>query len=596
MIALWISCLVIILAGFVYYPKYQQSQTEATLSWDVSGYYMYLPALFIYQDLKNCSFRDDIIEKYHPTHDFHQAFEHSSGNYVMKHSCGQALQYLPFFGIAHFWASNSTKYEADGFSFPYQFLISIGSLLVALLGLFFLRRLLLLYFEDWIVALTLLCIVLGTNYLDYSAINGAMTHNNLFTIYTLIIYTTFFFYKKPTYAKGMIIGGLIGLAALTRPIEIISCIIPIAWGVNLFSKAQIEKRFSFIMSILPKAFLAIISCLAIGFIQLLYWKYVTDEWIVYSYQSFGFSWLHPHIFNGLFSYKSGWLVYTPLMIFGLIGFIPLYKYHRSIWGASIVFIIIFIYIVFAWDIWWYGGSLGQRTMVQAYPVLAFPLASFILWIRASNIWYKVTVSTLLLIFIYSNLWFTHQAHRGGLLHAGQMTNAYFWKVLGKYEKQQNDLKLLDTNEEFTGERTSISKLLSSGFEEETFSANCKLPPIQGVSSLCLNETVQYSPTYYIPISSKGAGWVRASADFKCDKKEGNIWRMTHFIIRFYDQDEIIKERWIRVQRLLTEGQTSNIFIDAKYPEESFSKVGILFWNGDGDKEILIDNLILESYL
>ena len=33
-------------------------------------------------------------------------------------------------------------------------------------------------------------------------------------------------------------------------------------------------------------------------------------------------------------------------------------------------LLLFIYIAFAWDIWWYGGSLGQRSMVQAYAVLS----------------------------------------------------------------------------------------------------------------------------------------------------------------------------------------------------------------------------------
>lgn len=63
----WIVC-VILLAGvsFCYYPRWKGVYTEATISWDVSGYYMYLPAALIYQDLKKLAFFPDIQRKYNP--------------------------------------------------------------------------------------------------------------------------------------------------------------------------------------------------------------------------------------------------------------------------------------------------------------------------------------------------------------------------------------------------------------------------------------------------------------------------------------------------------------------------------------------------
>ncbi len=323
-------CLVVLyifisLANLVYYPKWQHKYTEATIGWDVSGYYMYLPAIFIYQDLKKCTFLEDILKKYRPTPDPQQVFWHSSGNRVMKYSIGQAIQFAPFFFIAHTYASYSPSYEADGFSLPYQFMISFGSLLVAFLGLYYLRKILLMYFSDGVVSLSLLALILGSNYLNYSAIDGAMTHNNLFTIYTLLIYQTIRLYEKPALKRFIFIGLLVGLAALTRPTEIISCMIPILWGVNLFSLESIKERFQFFQQNISHTLLAVLICLTVGFIQLLYWKYVAGEWIVYSYQDQGFSWLNPHLFDGFLSYKSGWLVYSPLMTFALLGFIFLYQ-------------------------------------------------------------------------------------------------------------------------------------------------------------------------------------------------------------------------------------------------------------------------------
>jgi hypothetical protein len=405
-----IICVVILSTHYLYYPKWKKSSTEATLSWDVSGYYMYLPAIFIYKDIKQCGFFHDVRQKYRFTPDFQQAYrDHKSGNYVMKYSIGQALHYSPFFLIAHIWASNSEHYEADGFSLPYQFMISLGSLLISFLGLFYVLKYLRYYFDDCIIGFVLVLLVLGSTYLNYSAIDGAMTHNTLFTIYAILIYSTIQFYKSPSYFISGLIGLLVGLAALTRPTELLSCLIPFIFGINIFNKAHVSDRISFLFIHRYKLFLALFVCLFIGSFQLIYWNYVTDQWFIYSYQEQGFSWRHPHLWDGFFSYKSGWLIYTPIMIFSIIGFWYLYKQNPQLLSVCLIFFILFVYIAFSWDIWWYGGSLGQRTMVQAYPILLFPLASFV---KVMTTFKKVNLYILMVLmlgFIYLNLWYTHQA-------------------------------------------------------------------------------------------------------------------------------------------------------------------------------------------
>src|SRR5688572_28370818 len=124
-LALIISFLFICCVSFFYYPKWQMAKSEATISWDVSGYYMYLPAFFIYKDVKEFKFKDEVRNKYEFTSDFQQAYIHEkSGNHVLKYSAGQALQFLPFFTAGHL-AAKILDYPADGFSLPYQFAISI---------------------------------------------------------------------------------------------------------------------------------------------------------------------------------------------------------------------------------------------------------------------------------------------------------------------------------------------------------------------------------------------------------------------------------------------------------------------------------------
>ena len=65
------------------------------LSWDVFGYYLYLPLIFIYNDLGLANVSDiyDIIEKYNNTATFYQAVQSPTGNWVMKYSMGLSILY-----------------------------------------------------------------------------------------------------------------------------------------------------------------------------------------------------------------------------------------------------------------------------------------------------------------------------------------------------------------------------------------------------------------------------------------------------------------------------------------------------------------------
>lgn len=578
--------------GIFYYPKWNKGWTEATLSWDVSGYYLYLPALFINKDIKSLERTRELIDRYGPTPDLQQAFLHSSGNYVMKYASGMAVQYLPAFGVAHLVASNS-KYPADGFSRPYQVAIGLWSLLVALTGIWFLRKILLRFFSDGVSAITLFAIVFATNYLDYSAINGAMSHNYLFTLYCLLIWLTIKFYDKPTWQKALGLGALVGLATLTRPTEVVSVLIPLLWGLGFPLGRSIKERFVFVKSHFTKYLVAGIAFAVVGCVQLIYWKTVAGEWFVYSYEDQGFSWLKPHLRQGFLSYNSGWLIYTPVMFFAMLGLGRLYAKQKEIFLACTLFVGLFIYIAFSWDEWWYGGSLGQRSMVQAYPVLAIALGAFLSWSLARK-WLNVVMVTIIGVFASYNLWLTHQAHKGGMYSAGQMTKAYFWKVFGKFKVNETDYKLLDTDEEFAGNRSDVRTLLMEDFESDSSYTACSMEPIDGRGSLCLNAERQLSPHFTAAISSSEAGWARAIATFRCQRREWNTWRMTELRIRFINQGEQVKEKRIRVFRLLQENETQEIWIDSKVPAGCDS-VRAYLWHANGTKPLLVDNLAVESF-
>jgi hypothetical protein len=573
-LALFISAFWILAVGFFYYPKWEQKGTEATISWDVSGYYHYLPAIFIYKSLRQQQYKDSLLDKYQPTPlgNHYESYRHSSGNMVMKYSIGQAVLFSPFFFIAHILAGPS-GYEPDGYSYPYNFAVGVGGLLIAITGLFFLRKILLRYFSAAVTGVVLLLYVFGTNYLEYAAITNAMTHNNLFTLYCVLLFVTIKFYEKPDIKKSAAIGILIGLATLTRPSEILGAIIPVAWGISSFN--DVKERMFFFKLHFGKLITAAVLAAGIISIQLIYWKYATGNWIVYSYQEETYHLFQPFIAECLWQFRKGWLIYTPLMIFSIIGFYFLYKHYRQLFWVSLLFAVPFTYLCFSWAIWWYGGSIGQRAMVQAYPILALPFAACIEKLFSKKI-LVIPIVLFMLLCSYYNIWLTHQAHKGGLLDAENMTKAYWKKILFKYKTPVESRKLLDTDEEFIGERVNTAIIEN---RKDTF---------------VLTKDKQFSDEIPIAVPNRFYKWVRASALISFPVKEWETWKMTQFIIKFKKAGLTVKERSIRIQRLINETAGAEVFIDIQVPKD-FDSAFILFWNCGSEKTITITGIKAEVF-
>lgn len=303
--------LILIYTNLFFYPTWQNGRSQATISWDVAGYYCYLPAVFINHDLFTLEkTRASTIEYGCQEGDFYSAQLQPNHKYIMKYSMGNAILYLPFFMVAHVVAT-CFHFNADGFSIPYQAGVSWGCLIYALLSLWLLFNILIQYFDLKSSLATLLLLVIGTNYLEYAAISNALAHNQLFFLYCLIIYCTIEFYKNPKSITAIAIGGIIGLAVLTRPTEIIIIIIPLLW--NVYSAETFKNRLNFISKNIKKYVLVsciLLMCLGL---QLIYWKMASNHWIQFTYNDEHFDWLHPHIINGLWSFRKGWFIYTPIM-------------------------------------------------------------------------------------------------------------------------------------------------------------------------------------------------------------------------------------------------------------------------------------------
>ncbi len=576
-------------ASFFYYPKWNKENTEATISWDVSGYYWYLPSVFIYKDLKHQVFKDSILRKYNPTSndEFQQGMQLPNGNYVMKYSSGMAVMYLPFFTAAHLVAG-ALGYPRNGFSPPYQFAIQLGGFLISVLGLFYLRKLLLFFYSDNVVAITLLLLVAGSNYLNYAAIDNGMSHCWLFTVYVFLLLNTHYFYQSFKLKYAVRIGLLIGLATLTRPTDIISCLIPILWGMNSIMPAAIGRQFGLFVKNYKALLCTAVCAAAVIAIQPLYWKYASGHWLVYSYSDQHLYFRSPSFMNYTFSYRSGWLTYSPMLALSFIGIIPFLK-NGTNKVAIVAFFLLNYYVVCSRSIWWYGG----RAMVQSYPILVFPLAELVRVSLNRKVlsWLLAPVA---LVFIYFNLWVVHFYHKFKQFDSEGLSKAYFWRVAGRSEPPSNAVLLKDNPDMYEAIPDNMQQVWQYDFSKDT--GNLYVPADTGAGKqLRLDKDHQRGGPYTFAFNGNGLRWLRVQGTFHCALKEWSTWQMAQFVVTLKNHDKQVKQNMERVFRVMDVGATQKIDLDVKLPDAAYDSVEVFFWNAESSVPIWISDLKAWSF-
>lgn len=327
---------------------------------DTDQYYSYLVATFIEGDL---SFSFDNAYWLH---------EGPKGILIQKMSCGVAIMELPFFLAAHFHCKLA-GIEATGYNAIYNYWIAFGVLLYVFSAFIILRKLLLRYYSDFSVMFTLIALFLATNLMHYSIKESGMAHAFLFFVVTVILHFSDKYNREGKTKDFYLAIIFCGLATVMRPTHALSILVPLFYGIR-----NIGDFYHRIKSLLDLRiiFIAVVLFLIPVAPQLAYWKYSSGKYLYFSYSDEGFFFADPKIFDVLFSFRKGWLIYAPVMTLSLIGFF-LKKVEVPTKAAFYLFFFPSLYIISCWWTWWYGGSYGMRTLIDFYPILAFGLAATI---------------------------------------------------------------------------------------------------------------------------------------------------------------------------------------------------------------------------
>jgi hypothetical protein len=590
-------------------PKYDSAESSRDLNYDAVSYYLYLPMTFIYHDpgMKTKTV-DSLKVKYNFSPTLYQIHTTENNTRVPNYTAGMSYFYLPGFLIANAWAKNS-DYPQDGFSLPYQKAIPLLIYFLAIPGIFLLRKLLLEWFSEKIVSITLILLCLGTNYFSEAIGNTLQPHVAMFSMYVLLLFCIHKWHLFPSFKYAAIGGFAAGLLTLTRPTDIICFIIPLLW--NVYDKKSFRKKLKLFSEHKTHILVLIIFAFLPFIPQFLYWKETTGHFIYFSYKhTEGFDFTEPHILQVLFSFKKSLLVYTPLLLVAVFGMFRMKKYVPGLTYPVIIFILLNFYLLSSWAVWWNGASFGMRYFVQSYVLLTIPIAVAVQeFFRIKYL--KFILAPVICFLIFLNLFQTWQ-YVHWLLPEDRMTYKYYKASFLKTRVTDEEWKLMEVyrdksyHETFNNESEYIhytiayydfENINSTAIDSHIVSKKYSLSP---PNSYRLSPDYIYNPTYRIRydhlVKEKlDHVWLRLTVSYfsETDIRDNQTFIVMNFMHKnFYHKYSATDLRNFPFEK--GKWNTASVEYMTPYPYSKKDKFEFYMWYR-GNSEIFIDNFKLEVF-
>ena len=431
-----------------------KGESTCVCAYDGYGYYMYLTQFFQY---RNLNFKQNelqaVQDKYCEGAVVYQLHTVENGNALNIYHMGQAYLELPAYTVGHLFAKIG-GYPKDGFSKPYHIAFLLNALLFILLGIYFLNKILRLFFADHISALVLLIVYFGTNFWVTAVHGYQLQHIFLFTLIAALFYYLLKV-RETKKNKHLIFAALVlGIISSVRPTHALLGILPL-----LMLRKVYPTNWAYWKAIL----LFPLAGLLFNLPQMIYWKVMGGNWFILNMHVEEVIITDPHIFDFLFSYKKGWLLYSPVFLLLIPGFVMLYRQRKALFWPVFGSVLLLIWIFASWECWWFAASFGSRAMVDLYPLLVLPLGFCLVYLTKTRMRRAATM-----VFVVCTLAlsvFQSEQFSIGYLHPDRMTKAHYWYIFGKLsmpDYQVNRLEIDRSNttwpEKIQPEKLGFGKL------------------------------------------------------------------------------------------------------------------------------------------
>lgn len=336
--------------------------------WDPSYYYAQLRSPIIDRDLdfRNETDTGEIETLYTVT-----GLQHS------PYPIGPSILWSPFFLAAHIFVLVVRPMSATGFSAPYISLVSLGSALYGLLGIFVIYQICKRFTSGLMSTITSALCLGATALFFYTFRQPIMAHttNLLFTGIILLLYLKFESNELPFEQSGLLFGLFLGLNALTRWSGFFMGIFPMAYFAIRYSNAIRHKDQARIRDLIRQSliFIGVVSLTISP--QIILWYRLHHRLLLIPQGSGGFvqSALPINILDVFFHTNRGMLLWTPFVALGTVGVFRIPS--RRIRWPMLTFLVVF-FVLLGYRTHPNGvGGYGSRYLIETLPIVAIGFVS-----------------------------------------------------------------------------------------------------------------------------------------------------------------------------------------------------------------------------
>ena len=339
---------------------------EPRIEGDGLGHYAYVRSLLIDGDLDFTNeFRDYSGQSELP------AQRTATGRVANPWPIGPAILWTPAFLMAHDAVATRGGVPRNGYSRPYHTAIVIASVSYGFLGLLcsFLcaRR-----FVSKGGAFAAVAIVFWTTAaLFYVAGDPAMPHSMSILSVGLALYAWVRWQTTTNRSAYFVIGAAVGLCVLIRFQDGVVAILPL-WSLGTLPGHPWQKRLGLFLSLVGGIALVLLP-------QAWVFRQIYGAWMLVPQGGSFLHWSSPAVLELLFSWRHGFVSWTPIAVVLLASSVALAVRKPSHGVPILLFICAEIYLAASAEDWWGGAAFGARRLVSLTAPFSLTLAAMLAW-------------------------------------------------------------------------------------------------------------------------------------------------------------------------------------------------------------------------
>jgi hypothetical protein len=332
-------------------------------SWDPSFYYAQLRSPIIEHDL---DFRNETVTRnvyLEPT---------VTGLQPSPWPIGPSVLWSPFFLIAHSIVQWINPAYADGFSFPYIALVSLGSMAfggAALVMVYKICR----YFGSTFISLVATFMCLGaTPLFFYMFRQPIMAHTTGLFASAAIVLIYMRLTKSEALRKesGLLFGVALGLCFLTRWNGVVFVVVPCIYFLSHLCKALRANSSVKVKNILQQTLIMTVAYVLTISPQLSLWYRLHNRFLVSPQgdESFVQNILPINTLKIFFDTNRGLVFWCPFVLIGIVGIVCI-RNSKIRWMGVLTVASQIVLIGYRVD-WFSGGGFGTRYFIELLPFIA----------------------------------------------------------------------------------------------------------------------------------------------------------------------------------------------------------------------------------